>query len=217
MSLTFYDAIAEENNDEERLAFIRKLIAAIDDIVAFVDRRLGWDGAGTYGGVLKSSFNISVIVKHGQSDGSAIIRFPTPGRTYEAWRAEKVRNEVMVIEYLRENTTIPLPNVRLWGLVEESPKGLGPFIVMEFVNGADLDDLLKQPTENNQQDVVLDLNIDEAKLDIVYRQVADYTLQLSRLEFPYIGAISKDAVSGEWVVAGRPLTYNMNELATSTG
>lgn len=150
--MTSYDDIAEENNDEERLAFIRKLIAAMDEIVAFVDRRLGWGGAGTYGGVLKGSFNISVIVKQCGSEGSSkgsgegsavVIRFPTPGRTYEPWRAEKVRNEVMVIEYLREHTTIPIPNVRFWGLVEESPQALGPFIVMDFVNGTDLDELLK--------------------------------------------------------------------------
>ena len=194
MSMTSYDDIAEKNNDEERLAFIKKLIAAIDEIGDFVGRRL-WGEAGTYGGFLKGSFNIGVIVNHGNR-GSAVIRFPTPGRTYEPWRAEKVRNEVMVIEYLREHTTIPLPNIRFWGLGEESPGGLGPFIVMDFVNGTDLDELLKQPTEDNHQDIILDPDIDEAKLDIIYDQVADYMLQLSRLTFPRIGAVSKDS---EWM------------------
>lgn len=213
--MTSYDDIAEENNDAKRRAFIRKLITAIDEIVAFVDRRLGWAGAGTYGGVLKGSFNIRVIINHGDNEGSAIIRFPIPGRVYEPWRAEKVRNEMTVMKYLREHTTIPLPNVRFWGLAEESPEGLGAFIVMGFVNGTDLDELLKRPTENNQQDVILDLDIDEAKLDIIYDQVAAYMLELSRLTFPHIGAISEDA--DEWVVVDRPLTYNMNDLATSTG
>lgn len=117
-----------KNNDEERLAFIRKLITSIDEIVSFVDRRLGWSGAGTYGGILKGSFNISIIVNHGSSEDGVetdgvIIRFPTPGRVYASWRAEKVRNEVMVMEYHREHTTIPLPNVCFWGLEEESPEG----------------------------------------------------------------------------------------------
>ena len=213
--MTFYDDIAEKNNEEERVAFVRKLIAAIDEIVAFVDCRLGWGGAGTYGGVMKGSFNTSVVINHDSGEGSAVIRFPTPGRTYEPWRAEKVRNEVMVIEYLREHTTIPLPNIRFWGLTEDSPEGLGPFIVMDFVNGTDLDELLKQPTDNNQQDVILDPDIDEAKLDIIYDQVADYMLQLCRLTFPRIGAVSKD--SGEWAIVDRPLTYNMNDLVSSTG
>ena len=39
--MTYYDDIAEKNNNEERLAFIRKLIATIDVIIGFVDSRLG--------------------------------------------------------------------------------------------------------------------------------------------------------------------------------
>lgn len=42
-------------------------------------------------------------------------------------------------------------------------------------------------------------------------------LQLSQLTFPQVGSISKDLVTGEWGVTERPLTYNMNELVTSTG
>ncbi|PNY29219.1 Phosphotransferase enzyme family protein [Tolypocladium capitatum] len=54
-----------------------------------------------------------------------------------------------------------------------------PFIIIEFVNGIDLDELLKQPTENDQEEVILDLNIDKAKLDTVYDQIAIY--------FSYLG------------------------------
>lgn len=41
-----FDAIAVANNDEERGKFVRKLINQRDEIVAFVDRRLGisWKG-----------------------------------------------------------------------------------------------------------------------------------------------------------------------------
>lgn len=77
----------------------------------------------------------------------------------------------MVIDHLRKSTTIPLPQVLSWGLARGSPQQLGPFIIMEFVNGTDL---LKQPTENNQEEVMLDPSIDEAKLDTVYDQIADY-------------------------------------------
>lgn len=142
-----FDAIAVANNDEERGQFIRKLINQRDEIVAFVDRRLDWGGAGEYRRFLKGSFNISFVVEHGGKGYKVLIRFPLPGRTYEQWREEKVRNEVMVIDYLRKSTTIPLPQVLSWGLARESPQQLGPFIIMEFVNGTDLDELLKQPTE----------------------------------------------------------------------
>lgn len=84
---------------------------------------------------------------------------------------------MMATENLREHTTVPLTNTRLRGFDEESPEDLGPMIVMDFINGTDLDELLKRPAENNQQDVILDRNIDEAKLDVVYYQVAEYMLQ----------------------------------------
>lgn len=64
--------------------------------------------------------------------------------------------------------------------------------------------------------MILDPDIDNTTLDAIYDQVADYMLQMSRFEFPRIGAFSKDLASCVWAVTGRPLTYNMNELATST-
>ncbi|EDN06240.1 predicted protein [Histoplasma mississippiense (nom. inval.)] len=47
---------------------------------------------------------------------------------------------------------------------------------------------------------------------------ADFMLQLYNLDFTHIRAIS-EVVEGAntWAVTGRPLTYNKNELATSTG
>ncbi|UNI22779.1 hypothetical protein JDV02_008635 [Purpureocillium takamizusanense] len=212
-----FDAIAVANNDEERGKFIRKLINERDEIVAFVDRRLGWGGTGEYRRFLKGSFNISFVVERGSNGYKVLIRFPLPGRTYEQWREEKVTNEVMVIEHLRKYTTIPVPRVLSWGLACESPSHLGPFIIMEFVNGTDLDDLLRQPTENDQEEVILNPDIEEAKLDTFYDQIADYMLQLSRLRFPRIGTISNDSTSGHQVVIGRPLTLDMNELVTNTG
>lgn len=120
------------------------------------------------------------------------------------------------IQYLRQHTTIPLPNIRCWGLAEESPHQLGPFIIIDFIKGIRLSTFLKQPTENENADMILNPAIEDKKLDAIYDQLADYILQISRLEFSLIGAISQD-VSGTWTVASRPLTYDMNELATGTG
>ncbi len=212
-----YDFIAERNVKDRRLAFARKLIQAVDDIVSFVDNRLGWNGAGRYDGFFKGSFNISMDVKRGESGEHVLIRFPSPGNVYGPWQEEKITNEVMVMSYLSENTSIPIPRVRCWGLAKESPRQLGPFIIMDFVEGQDLSDLLQQPSENKEEPIVLDPDIDEAKLDFVYEQVAGFMLELSRLEFPRIGAISRDTTSGQWTVTGRPLTYDMNEVVTLGG
>ncbi|KAK7972402.1 hypothetical protein PG988_006536 [Apiospora saccharicola] len=66
---------------------------------------------------------------------------------------------------------------------------------MDFAEGQDLSDLLQQPTKDKREEIVLDPNIDEAKLDFVYGQIACFMLELARLEFPRIGAISRDATS----------------------
>lgn len=85
---------------------------------------------------------------------------------------------------------------------------------MDFVQGQDLGRFLAQPSEDKAKPVFLDPDIEDAKLDIIYEQIASFILQLLRLEFPCIGSISKDALSGEWTVTRRPLTYDMNEVVT---
>ena len=217
----FCDRILRANNDDERRQFILKVQAARDDIVDFVNTLMGWEEIGQYQRWLKGSFNIGYVVKRtgGVADTSGpsavFIRFPISGCSYQQWSAEKVKNEVMVLEYLRENTSIPVPRVYHWGPAEDSPWKLAPFMVMEFVEGACLDDLLKKPTESDQNSLILNPDIDQGKLERVYSQVADYMLQLSRLRFTSIGAISND--SGQWAVTGRPLTYDMNDLVSDTG
>lgn len=118
------------------------------------------------------------------------------------------------MKYLSSATSIPLPRVIDWGLTAESPHGLGPFIIMNYVKGTRLSTFLKQLTRDDQEDEILDPSIDNTVLDKVYCQIAGFMLQLSRLAFPRIGSISEGPSSNTWSVTGRPLTYNMNELAT---
>lgn len=214
--MTPYDEIVQAEADDECRAWIRRLIQAIDEVVAFVDAHLDGKGNGEYLGFLKGSFNLSLHIGFQGQRPSVLIRFAKPGHSRSSWRTEKVANEVHTIAYLREHTTIPLPYIHHWGAAEESPQQLGPFIIMDFVEGTRLSTFLKQPDENGDAEMVLNPAIDEATLDVVYDQLASYMLQLSRLEFPLIGAISQDS-SGTWAITGRPLTYDMNELVTGTG
>ncbi|KAI1503610.1 kinase-like domain-containing protein [Biscogniauxia marginata] len=200
-----YDAIAKRNAYDGCFAFARKLIDASGDIISFVDKHLGWNGAGRYDGLLGGSFNISLKVKRGDSDQHVIVRFPYSGKIHGPWREEKVKNEVMAMDYVREHTNIPVPRVHCWGLTKESPGQLGPFIIMDFVEGQNLGRFLAPPTEDKTKLVFLDPNVDDATLDTIYEQIASFMLELSRLKFPRIG---------EWAVTGRPLTYDMNEVVT---
>jgi hypothetical protein len=66
----------------------------------------------------------------------------------------------------------------------ESPQQLGPFIIMNFINKTRLSTILKQPTRDDQEDVILNPDIDNATLNTIYNQLADYMLQISQLDFP---------------------------------
>jgi hypothetical protein len=46
------------------------------EIVSFVDKRLGWDGTATHDGFFKSSFDVCMHIKRGESDEHIVIRFP---------------------------------------------------------------------------------------------------------------------------------------------
>lgn len=89
------------------------------------------------------AFNVSFRMKF-EDGGSTIIRFPKLGATM--FPDEKVRNEVDILRYIQQHTTIPVPFVLHWGTKEENPLGLGPFIIMEYIDHVmDLSDVLNTP------------------------------------------------------------------------
>ncbi|KAF1961771.1 phosphotransferase enzyme family protein-like protein [Byssothecium circinans] len=198
--MTVFDGLAETGGDDEFKAWLSKMI----------DAKAG--DFGEFDKWLKGSFNLSLVVKF--EDVKEVIRFPKPGHTATCLRDEKVRNEIHVLEMLKEKTTIPVPRVLSWGTTAESLQQLGPFILMEYIEGVSLTTLLKQPTETDQDEVILATEVDDARLDYVYEQLAGYLLQLSHLSFNAIGALSRDSASEEWTVHSRPLAYNQNELQT---
>ncbi|KAL9117030.1 MAG: hypothetical protein Q9187_006439, partial [Circinaria calcarea] len=215
--MTVFDEIAETDGDDECRAWLEKVFDSRDEIVTFVAARREEGGAGKFLHYLNGSFNLCICIEFSNGGPKSIIRFPKAGHTATALRDEKVANEVQFMKYLSQNTTIPLPRVISWGSTEESPQLLGPFIIMDYIDGTRLSTLLKQETENDEDEVILNPGINDTTLDIVYDQIADYMLQLSQLDFTGIGAVSEDPASNTWSVTGRPLTYNMNELASVSG
>lgn len=198
---------------DEKLKFAYKILDTKDEIALFVGNRLNWEEPGKYVTFHKGSFNTGLEIRRGDSNEHVLIRFPAPA-TFRSWREEKVMNEAMVLRYLHQHTSIPVPRVLDLVLEQDSPGQLGPAIIMEFMDGQDLSDLLQQQNEDKTESIILDPDIDNAKLDFVYEQIASFLLEISRLEFPSIGALSKDDSSDQWTVNQRPLTYDMNELAT---
>ena len=122
---------------------MKRIFASRDEIVTFVAGRWKEDKAREFICYLKGSFNLSICIKFNDEGPDAIIQFSKPGHTATALRDEKVANEVQFIKYLSQNITIPLLCVIDWGLTEESPQQLGPFIIMNYVDEARLSTLLK--------------------------------------------------------------------------
>lgn len=136
--MTVFDELAETDGDNEFMAWVSKVIDAKQEIVAFVASRRQGKPTGEFDSYLKGSFNLSLVVRFSDGGPKAVIRFPKPGHTAAAFREEKVRNEVQFLEFLSENTTIPVLRVVSWGMVEDSPQHLGPFIITDYVDGISL-------------------------------------------------------------------------------
>ncbi|GES59578.1 hypothetical protein ATEIFO6365_0003085800 [Aspergillus terreus] len=125
------------------------------------------------------------------------------------------------MRFIEQHTSIRVPHVLYHGTTEESPVGLGPFIVMEYIeNDSDLVDAVNIPGRSDDDRPILDPHITEDRLRSVYSQIAEILLQLGRYPFREIGCISSkddDDDYGEYVVTHRPLIINMNELVQLGG
>lgn len=215
---TCFDSIEETNGHDQAQEWFPRVLNAVTDLARFVAHRRGRGRAIKVVGFLRGSFNVGFQFKFEDDGPDAIIRFPKPGHISAALLEEKLINEVRTMEYIREKTTIPLPFVRGWGLANECPQQLGPFIIMDFVQGTRASTILRELSEDDQLSSTSNPDLEGSGLDKFYRQVAGYLLQLSQLEFDRVGAICKGEPGEDaWSSSKRPLTYNMNELATCAG
>ncbi|KAI9833951.1 MAG: hypothetical protein M1819_003460 [Sarea resinae] len=141
-----------------------------------------------------------------QGGQDALVRLPILGRV--AFRKEKVADEIAVMEYLARNSSIAVPRVLGSGTC-----GVGPYMVMEFVEGELLSNYLKAPSPDPTEVETLDPNISLSMLKSAYRGMARIVLALSKCQSSRIGAIIGDQ-AGSFSVDKRAVTFNLNELVT---
>ena len=72
-------------------------------------------------------------------------------------------------------------------------------------------DALNFPGCPNKMRGALDPNIDEDRLEMLYAELAQILLQLSKSDLPKIGSL-RQVDDFSWEVASGPLSMNMNEL-----
>ncbi|KAI9841263.1 MAG: hypothetical protein M1837_000799 [Sclerophora amabilis] len=160
----------------------------------------------------RGSFNACVRLKF-LDGGSAIMRIPCPGLVM--FPEEKTRDEVAVMRFIEHHTSIPVPHVLHYGMTDDCPHRLGPFIIMEYIEHAhDLVDALNMPGLGWQDRPILDPQIPNERLELVYSQMADILLQLAKCPFSRIGSVREEENDDDdtWTVTERPLTMNMNDL-----
>src|SRR5688572_23250300 len=94
------------------------------------------------------------------------------------------------MRHVAAHTTIPVPRVYHCGSAAENPTGLGPFIIMDYVeHHHNMSRELLDSTWPPDQRPMLDPNITEEKLEKLYRQMANILLQLHNLRFLRIGSL----------------------------
>lgn len=158
------------------------------------------------------SFNWSCRIKF--DDGVQwMVRFAVPGRIMDG--DEKITHEAATMRFVKEKTNIPVPSVIAWGLSHENPLGLGAFIIMDFIEGEPLDVILRQGS-GQEEAHSFRLDISDEELETIYRQVANFLLDLSAYDFPQIGSLSGNANLNSGIDS-RPLTLKMNEIESHGG
>ncbi|MCJ1406545.1 hypothetical protein MMC19_000611 [Ptychographa xylographoides] len=150
----------------------------------------------------EGAFNRCYRVKFEEAP-DAIVRFPALGRV--SFRKEMVENEVCVMQYVARHTSIPVPKI-----LGNGTCAVGPYVVMDFVEGSLLSFYLKALSDPTKLEV-LDMNVSISALKDAYRGMARVVIALSNCRFSRIGALTQDK-PGIWSVKKRALTMNHNQL-----
>ena len=196
---------AEETSDNWLLQFLEvDILRPIADFILTHKR-----GIATEFSILrKGSYNISLRLKY--RNDATVIRLSQPGAVL--FPEEKVVNEVSVMRFLLDQTSIPIPFIIHSGAKKESPLELSPFIIMDYIDHeTKMYDALNTPDCPKEERGILDPNIPEDTLEMLYGQLAGILLQLSVPSLPRIGSLSQ-IDDFTWEVGRRPLSMNMNEL-----
>ncbi|PLN75277.1 kinase-like domain-containing protein [Aspergillus taichungensis] len=197
-----FDSLAKQQSDRIFQVWVQNLLGNSPEELAGKLAARHCPGTPATASLLSNgAFNICYRVTY-ENGLRVVVRFAALGRAVA--RKEKVNNEVAIMQYLTQHTTIPVPKV-----LGSGKCAVGPYVVMSYVEGDPLSRYLRDPS---QHAVKLSSNISAQVLRKAYFVMSELLLELSKPEFLFIGAFGQDE-SGKWTVQKRPLTFNMNRLA----
>lgn len=152
----------------------------------------------------RGAYNIVCKVRFDGTGEAWAVRFPQGSKNHSIWD-EKFEAEVATINAVRSQTDIPIPEIKAWGLARDNELGLGPFMMSAWVDGTKLNEILKP--ENTSQERMVHENITDTTIERLWRQIARFMLQLSRINFDHIGSCT--------AVRRRPLTIKSHHILES--
>lgn len=145
--------------------------------------------------------------------GVWFVRFPRVGKIHMSCVDEKTAMEVAAMELIRRETTIPVPDIKAWGLATQNTLGIGPFIMMEYVADAlTLDEVLPEANDTRR---LVGPDVTDGELEIIYRQLAGFQIQLWNLNFEQIGNLTEHAQDS--LFPARPFTLKKQDLLQAGG
>lgn len=166
------------------------------------------------------AFNAGVKMVFSDDNTTWMVRFPRAGMVCDDYANEKVAMEVSALGLIRDRTTIPVPTVQAWGPATSNPLGLGPFIIMDFINGVNLSDLLQDPNAERPSRVMRE-DISDCDIEFIYRQLANFLLQIFKLDFDQIGSLPLPQAGPQAEVYNptlpRPLTFKAHCILQNGG
>jgi hypothetical protein len=150
------------------------------------------------------------------SDSTAwMVRFPRVGMVCSDYAEEKVSIEVTALGLIHDGTNIPVPRVYAWGPATSNLLGLGPFIMMDFIDGVSLSDLLQDPNAERPTRPMRDIS--DSDIEVIYRQMANFQLQLFKLDFDRIGSLPSLTAKAQSPTSIRPLTFKAHSILQDGG
>ncbi|KAK8166876.1 hypothetical protein IWX90DRAFT_503828 [Phyllosticta citrichinensis] len=211
------DKITEDVYKKNGLRFGDNLIKNQQWVREEVGRIRGSSEPANITKLVGGSFNFGLVMEFVEGGEPWLARFPNMDMVM--FPDEKMLNEIAIMEYLRERTSLPVPEVITYSLTDQSPHGIGPYMITTFIRGGTrLIDLLRENPADRAS--ALNLGLSEEVLVKAYRAMAIITLELSRCVFDRIGSIEKtfsDGRAGWNVEHRRPVTHCMNETVRCCG
>ncbi|KAK1768760.1 kinase-like domain-containing protein [Phialemonium atrogriseum] len=188
------DQVVELRVHRDRDAFIESIAEA--DVCRLASSFHDNEPCAVFKPVARGSYNVCFFVHFSHSGDSWVIRVPiTPCLARGV--GEKLRREVVTMQYVSERTSIPIPRVIAYSF-DSGSHVLPPFIILEYIEGRLLSGI-RLPA------------LSDDKRTILYEQLADIYAQLRRLEFSAIGQLCHDGSDSSTIhVTGLPPTIDLN-------